>query len=129
MGCCMQHEFRVLKRIGRPGPVAVDAPREERTIVPYEQCIFCTEKHVSDAWDLAREVGYAFPNRQTIIGALGSAERHSCVLWPKLSELIRSVRHLVQLREESKIDWKPVLAEIDSLATMAAMNLKSNQEQ
>lgn len=128
MSCCGKHEFRILKPIERPGPVAVDAPREERTIVPYEQCIFCTEKHVSDAWDLAREVGYAFPNRQTIIGALGSAERHSCVLWPALTELIRAMRHLVQLRDESKIDWKPVLAEIDTLATTAAMNLKSNQE-
>ena len=123
MSCCGNHEFRVLKPIERPGPLAVDSPREERTIAPYEPCIFCAEKHVSDAWDLSRECGYETPNRQTIIGALGSAERHLFVLWRPLAERVRAVRHLVQLRREGEIAWGPILAAIDEAASAAAKKI------
>jgi hypothetical protein len=124
MPCCGKHLESRKAAVPVAGPKAIDAPRTERTIVPYEQCIFCAEKHVSDAWDLCREWGYEFPNRQTIIGALGSAERHVMVLWKPLAEMIRAARHLVQQREESKIDWTPLLKEVDRLATDAANDLK-----
>ena len=123
MNCCGKHEFRIVKTPDKRGPNVVFAPRAERTILPYEQCVFCAEKHLSDAWDLCRECGYEFPNRQTVIGALGSAERHLMVNWRDLAERVRAVRHLVQMRDESKIDWKPLLAEIDALATAEARKI------
>jgi hypothetical protein len=46
------------------------------------------------------------------------------VLWKPLAEMIRAARHLVQQREESKIDWTPLLKEVDRLATDAANDLK-----
>jgi hypothetical protein len=123
MPCCGKHLKARKVAASVAGPKAIDSPRTERTIVPYEQCIFCAEKHVSDAWDLSRECGYEFPNRQTIIGALGSAERHTMVLWKHIADMARAARHLVQLREESKVEWTPMLKEIDRLATEAAKKL------
>ena len=105
----------------------VPAPKIQRDgyeVLPFDPCAFCAEKHVSDAWDLSRECGYATPNRQTIIGALGSAERHLFLRWRPLAEKVRQARHLVQLRDEEKVDWKPLLAEIDALATEEAARVK-----
>lgn len=127
MACCGQH-LKSRPSGGSPRAANTVSPQKDRVIVPYSQCVFCAEKHLSDAWDLAREVGYEFPNRQTIIGALGSAERHLVIKWNPLAEKIRAARHLVQLREESKVEWKPLLAEIDALASEAAKNLKAENK-
>ena len=121
MPCCGHHKIMrtVIDATGNDVP-APKIPRDGFEILPYEPCAFCAEKHLSDAWDLSRECGYETPNRQTIIGALGSAERHLFLNWRPLAEKVRAVRHLVQMRNESMIDWKPLLAEIDALATAEA---------
>ena len=124
MGCCGNHEIRTRRIEPNAASIAKsESPREDFVIMPYMPCAFCAEKHVSDAWDMSRECGYATPNRQTIIGALGSAERHLFVNWRPLAEKVRAARHLVQLRREGEIDWKPLLAEIDALATAEARKI------
>lgn len=124
MPCCGHH--RIARTVKTETGIDVSAPKMPRDgfeILPYEPCAFCAEKHLSDAWDLSRECGYETPNRQTIIGALGSAERHLFLNWRPLAGKVRAVRHLVQMRNESKIDWKPLLAEIDALATAEARKI------
>ena len=128
MPCCGHHKvLRTVKDAGGNDVPAPKIPRDGFDILPYEPCAFCAEKHISDAWDLSRECGYEFPNRQTIIGALGSAERHLFARWRPLAEMVRAARHLVQLRKESEIDWMPILKEIDELANEAAKELKAEE--
>lgn len=117
MDCCGKHIER------RPEHAK---PEGGFKVLPYEPCVFCAEKHISRAWRLASECGYAFPNRQTIIGELENAEEHLFENWRPLFVKVRMVRHLVQLRQESKIDWNPLLAEIDALASAEAAKLKEN---
>lgn len=93
-------------------------------LTPFAPCVLCAEKHISDAWDLARECGYETPNRQTVIGALGSAARH---LWSdhrEFAERVRAFRHQIQLRQESGLDWRPILTEIDVLAAAEVKNTR-----
>lgn len=95
-------------------PGAVDAPH---LIRPDEPCLFCAEKHISAAMQLANECGYETPNRQKIIGELVLAQWHVYRTHYPLAEKLRDIRHLVQSREESKIgsSWSDVCTEIDML--------------
>lgn len=113
--CCGKHNER------RPDHAKLEGGFK---VLPNEPCIFCAEKHISDAWDLCRECGYEFPNRQTIIGALGSAEKHLFENWRPMFVKVRMARHLAQLRREFEIEWEPILREIDRLASEAAKALK-----
>ena len=94
-------------------------------IYPNTQCALCAEKHVSAAYELSRECGYETPNRQAIIGHLTLAATHLYKSNRELAELVRTVRHAVQNRAEAAIDWLPLLAEIDALATAEAKNLEN----
>ena len=94
-------------------PGAVDAPH---LILPDEPCLFCAEKHISTAMQLANECGYEVPNRQKIIGELVLAQWHLYRDHYSLAEKLRDIRHLVQSRE-SKIGsaWADVCSEIELL--------------
>lgn len=116
MSCCGKHAFKAKSSAKSEKP-------KDYFIGPYEPCVFCAEKHLSDALDLARECGYETPNRQAIIGALGSCARH---LWTEnraTAEKVRAARHLIQRRREAEVDWNPLLAEIDALAAAEAKKL------
>lgn len=95
-------------------PGAIDAPH---LIRPDEPCLFCAEKHLAAAMQLANECGYEVPNRQKIVGELVLAQWHLYRKHYSLAEKLRDIRHLVQSREESKIGtaWTEVCFEIDSL--------------
>ena len=120
MSCCGKHAFKAKSSAKSEKP-------KDYFIGPYEPCVFCAEKHLSDALDLARECGYETPNRQAIIGALGSCARH---LWTEnraTAEKVRAARHLIQRRREAEVDWMPMLAEMDALATAANENVKPEE--
>ena len=127
MNCCGKHK-RLLTETTKPTNGEQKAPKElsfsDYAILPNDQCVFCAEKHLSDAWDLVREAGYIFPNRQKIIGALGSASSHLFVEHRELSRQIRDARHLVQFRREEEIDWLPLVSKMDALANAEATKSK-----
>lgn len=100
---------------GKNSPRA-DAPG----IAPTEPCVFCAEKHLATAYALAQESGYVPLNRARIIGELVASQWHLWRLSLPLAEKIRDVRHLVQRRKESEIDWPPLLSEMNELASREA---------
>ena len=95
-------------------PGAIDAPH---LIRPDEPCLFCAEKHIAAAMQLANECGYEAPNRQKIVGELVLAQWHLYRKNYSLAEKLRDIRHLVQSREESKIGtaWTEICMDVDSL--------------
>lgn len=95
-------------------PGAIDAPH---LIRPDEPCLFCAEKHLAAAMQLANECGYEAPNRQKIVGELVLAQWHLYRKNYSLAEKLRDIRHLVQSREESKIGtaWTEICMAVDSL--------------
>lgn len=98
----------------------LDVPHRHTDTNPQEPCLYCAEKHLATAAALARELGYAAPNRGYIIGELAAACWH--LYWAttearELSAKIRDFRHRIQSREEDEActDFSPYLAEIDAL--------------
>lgn len=107
MSCCGKHkEAR-----------GIDLPR--RTL-PTDECVLCAEKHLATAYTLAQECGYEDTNRQRIIGELVLSQWHVWHSNMKLAEKIRTIRHLIQQRRETEVDWMPLLTAMDALATAAA---------
>ena len=104
-------------------PGAIDAPH---LIRPDEPCLFCAEKHLAAAMQLANECGYEAPNRQKIVGELVLAQWQLKKKNYSLAEKLRDIRHLVQSREESKIGtaWTEICFEIDSLVRKQIENKK-----
>lgn len=86
------------------------------TIRPDEPCIFCAEKHVSDAKALAVEFGYRQINRQMIIGSLGCAIWHLAEEYPTLAAEVRAARLEIQMNHWPKVAWSPLLAHINAAA-------------
>lgn len=119
MSCCGQHR---LEHGGGDYPAG-----NEHYKVPTEPCVFCAEKHIGTAKELARENGYETPNRQAIIGQLVAAGWHLYKDHPELAAKVRDIRHLIQWRRESEVDWTAICAEIDALATAAAEELKKQE--
>jgi hypothetical protein len=111
MSCCGKHT----KERGLP-----DMPRP---ILPSDECVLCAEKHLSTAYSLAQERGYADANRQYIVGELVLAQWHLWHVSIRLAEIIRGIRHQIQMRQEAAVQWGPVLAEMDALATSEAKKL------
>ncbi len=107
MPCCGQHRGPGGRRL-----LPIDGPS---TISPTEQCLFCAEKHLSTAYALAMESGYETPNRQRIVGELVSAQWHLFRTDYSLAEIIRAARHAIQMREETKVEWAPMLAAVSAL--------------
>ena len=104
MGCrCRERNWR-------------DIPHNHDTS-PSAVCLFCAEKHLSYAWELARERGYEVVNRQAIVGELVAAVMHLPLDEMVLSEKIREARHAIQDREgkEKTIDWEGLMRGIDAL--------------
>ncbi len=108
--CCGQHKSEAVKHEPKAKP-------EDYFIRPSEQCVMCAEKHISTAYALSLECGYETPNRQRITGELTCASLHLYRDNLELSNIVRGVRHLIQERKESEIDWHPLLTAIDWLAT------------
>lgn len=98
-------------------PKDTPARKTSPGICPAEGCELCAEKHLSTAYALAGEAGYVAINRQRIIGELTAAALHLYKAHPELAESIRAARHLIQQRREAEVDWNPLLAEIDAMAT------------
>lgn len=111
MGCgCGNHKDRT----GKPMP-----PMDAHEILPSEPCIFCAEKHLSYAYHLSKEVGYSAPNRQDIIGALVAVQWHIHRDNYPFAVKLRNARHLIQERQESSVQWLPLLVEMDAIVTQA----------
>ena len=87
---------------------------EKNDIAPDEQCLLCGEKHFSYAMQLANEIGYIEVNTQRIIGELVASQWHIHEKYPEISESIREIRHLIQERTTSQIDWAFVAKSIHS---------------
>ena len=104
MSCCQQH---------RPG--AVENPATQFILRPDAPCVFCAEKHLSYAWRLAAECGYAEANRQAIVGELYACEAHLFSSQQELAGKVRAARHLVQYRREGEIAWEPLMIDMDAL--------------
>lgn len=100
MTCCGQH-----KRGG-------GLPDMARNILPGDECILCAEKHLSTAYALAVETGYADLNRQRIIGELVLAQWHCWRHDMRLAEAVRDIRHLVQARREAEVDWAAAIKKL-----------------
>lgn len=124
MGCCGKH-----RKSASESEPSTAKERGEYGIRPSDACVLCAEKHLSTAYALAVERGYETPNRQRIIGELSAAGMHLHLEHRELAESIRDMRHLIQYRRESEVDWTPVSAEIDKLAAAEAAKLKSEEAQ
>jgi hypothetical protein len=112
MTCCGQH---------RKGGGKADYPTsKEHYIVPTEPCALCAEKHISTAYALAQECGYAPVNRQRIVGELVACQWHLFKDHANLAELVRGIRHCVQRRREAEVDWHPILTAVDFIAAKEA---------
>ena len=91
----------------------------DHVIRPDEPCLFCAEKHFSEALCLSRECGYNGENRHFIIGALVLAQWHLFKEHGELAEQIRNLRHYIQNRRENEIEglWREISLSIDRLVS------------
>lgn len=126
MGCCGKHKAAGEEKAPAESIGAV-GDRARFSIYPSEGCVMCAEKHLSTALALAGEAGYITPNRQRIIGELTACALHLYKEHAELAENVRAIRHLIQQRRETEVDWMPLLAEMDALATAAAEELKKQE--
>lgn len=115
MSCCGKHKEKV----------ATGAPDVERKTLPSDECILCAEKHLATAYALAVENGYESVNRIAIIGQLCLSQWHCWHADIELAKSIRDIRHLIQQRREAEVDWTPMLAEMDALASAEAERIRS----
>lgn len=113
MNCCGKHK----------SSQAGGLPDIERKILPTDECLLCAEKHFSTAYALASESGYEGPNRLSIIGQLCLAQWHCFRADPGLAGLMRDIRHLVQQRRETEIDWGPAATAMNLAAAAEAAKL------
>lgn len=111
MSCCGQHRDRT----GKSLPNA-DVPY---AIAPAEPCALCADKHLSTAYALAGEAGYAdtIEYRKRICGELVLATWHIWRIDYGLAEKLRDARHLAQRNRLAAIDWRPILAAMDARVT------------
>jgi hypothetical protein len=114
VGCCGKN----VKRKARDGAESPPRPADY-FIGPAEACALCAEKHLSTAYALACEVGYAVPNRQRIIGELTAATLHLWAEHRELAEKVRALRHIIQQRREAEAGWLVLIAEIDGLVSQS----------
>ena len=122
MGCCGKHKRRESTTVAEARE-AHFTPRNPSVIFPADGCEMCAEKHLSTAFALAGEAGYVAVNRQRIIGELTACALHLFKEHAETSEKVRAIRHLIQQRRETEVDWMPLLAEIDALAAAEAKKL------
>lgn len=64
---------------------------------------------------LANEFGYLEENRPFIIGELGCAVFHCFSKYPDLANEMRDIRHHIQERNPSPIDWLSTYFKIDKI--------------
>lgn len=109
MNCCGQHK----RRDGSTEPAS---DRPERKILPDDPCVFCAYKHFHTARRLVQEYGYTAENRGDAVGELVLGAWH---LWKteniRLAEKVRDIRHKIEHRRESEVDWGPATDEFDLL--------------
>ena len=121
MSCCCHHKKMLDGTLSKDSTFALT----EFPVAPYDPCVFCAEKHLSYAWRLSVECGYADMNRQVIIGELVAATLHLYAEHPELACFVRGIRHLVQRRREGDVDWRPLLISVDSIATRTAREISA----
>ena len=124
MACCGKHKRSKPESEKRPTLTA----NGHSAIYPAEGCELCAEKHLSTAYALAGEAGYVPINRQRIIGELTACALHLYKEHAELAEKVRAIRHLIQNRNETAVDWHPLLTAMDWTAT-AASNENVKQEE
>ena len=100
---------------------------------PDESCLYCAEKHLATAAVLARELGYAAPNRGYVVGELAAACWHLYRHSPEaraLSDELRELRHRIQTRQEDETarDFGPYLETIDRLIRAEQEKDKAKEE-
>lgn len=69
-------------------------------ILPYDDCIECTRKHVLTSFSIYTNFGFENGGRQQIIGELVQACYHTMYERKSMFEMIKSVRKLVSDRKE-----------------------------
>lgn len=123
MTCCGQH------LMSRPKPLDAETAKREYAVTgimpPEEPCVFCAEKHLSLAHEIAeREPGYAGVNRQRVIGQLSAAEWHLYKENRETCNKVRDLRHSIQHRKPvGDARWVELLIGIDALAAAEAAKL------
>ena len=92
----------------------VDNPAEH-VIRPDEPCLFCAEKHFTEAFSLHNEGGYSAINRHAVMGALVLAQWHCYKDHKSIAEKLRNIRHYIQNRREKEtfLLWEEVSRELD----------------
>ncbi len=117
MGCCGEHR----KLIAKDGSLALaDRPTRPVPIKPVDQCALCAEKHLATAYALAQEGSYSGVNRARVIGELVCCQWHLYGEHKELAAKVRDIRHLIQHRRDSEVNWSPVLAEINEICSRDA---------
>ena len=109
MSCC-GHKKTVPGEIDAPGQIKPDSP-----------CALCGDKHLSTAYALSRETGYAdsLTYRKRMSGELVLAAWHVHALDKNLAEMLRQMRHDIQTGKLEQVDWIPSLAAMDALVKSA----------
>lgn len=81
--------------------------------MPLDQCIACTQKHISDACCAYNEFTYQMENRTHVMGELQLAMHHCSKKWKDIATQCRDLCHYIQNGEDVKYDmdaiWRKLL--------------------
>lgn len=92
-------------------------------ILPGASCIFCAEKHVSIAHNIAVTAGIYPGSRQMIIGELELARRHTFVEYASQNASIRDAERQALLRNDTELlSWLTAASESVSERAMLVEN-------
>ena len=89
-GCAKSEGAKVAK------PIEAKAQEQQLNKLPTEQCVFCLQKHLDEAWVLWHEYGYTNANRRAIRGNLRAMVLHSFKDYPDIAQKARECALLVQ---------------------------------
>ena len=90
---------------------------------PTDQCLFCAQKHIAEAFAAWHEYTYSAENRLWIIGQLRSAVSHTYRDHAAIADRARDLAHTIQQVRDADIsdDWarlaEAMQAAIDATAT------------
>lgn len=74
---------------------------------PTDQCLFCAQKHIAEAFAAWHEYTYSAENRLWIIGQLRAAVSHTYRDHATIADLARDLAHIIQQVRDADIsdDW------------------------
>jgi Asp-tRNA(Asn)/Glu-tRNA(Gln) amidotransferase B subunit len=90
---------------------------------PTDQCLFCAQKHIAEAFAAWLEYTYSAENRLWIIGQLRAAVSHTYRDHAAIADMARDLAHVIQQVRDADIsdDWarlaEVMQAAIDATAT------------